>query len=69
MPAPKRKRIDTTPATKKKICEWKRDHPSLTYDDLKKKLLEEEKIDIGKSTLSNIWKEREKWLAVPNFGG
>lgn len=66
--APKRKRIDTTPAIKKRICEWKRDHPSLTYDDLKKKVLEEEKIDIGKSTLSNIWKERDKWLAVPNFG-
>jgi len=53
-----RKLVTLTNIQKKELCEYKRDNTTATYEDIGKKF------GIGKSTVGDIVKEKEKWLAV-----
>ena len=60
----KRRRVEIPARVKKQICELKKDSAKMTIIDIKQRIYSETKLDIGISTISEILKEREKWLAV-----
>jgi len=53
-----RKLITLTNIQKKELCEYKITNPNQTYEEIGKKF------GIGKSTVGDIIKEKEKWLAI-----
>jgi|GraSoiStandDraft_36_1057302.scaffolds.fasta_scaffold45747_1 hypothetical protein len=54
----KRKLITLTNIQKKELCKYKADNPSKSYEEVGKKF------GVGKSTVGDIIREKEKWLAV-----
>ena len=52
------KRKSLTFSEKKEVCEWKRDHPSYSLDEIAKKFR------ISKSQTGNIIKEKDKWMSI-----
>ena len=55
---------DLTFAEKKEICQYKRGHESQTYDELAHLFSSKWQKKIGKSTICDILKQSEKWLAI-----
>ena len=54
----KRKRANLSAAQKRELCEKKEKDPGITNVDLARQY------DIGKSTVTDILNEKERWLAV-----
>lgn len=63
-PPTKRRRVEISCSTKKKICELKRDNPHYTIQDIRQRIESEDSLNVGKSTVSDILKSSEKWLKV-----
>jgi DNA-binding Lrp family transcriptional regulator len=53
-----RKLVTLTNIQKKELCEYKINNPTKTYEEIGKKF------GIGKSTVGDIIREREKWLLI-----
>lgn len=64
----KRRRAQLTPYQKMKICVYKRDHPSASQADITSYFAQHYDLTIGRSTISDILKEKEKWLAHEEEG-
>ena len=60
----KRRRVDLTLAQKKAICQHKKDNPKLSQPALQHYVSEQFSVSIGRSTISNILSNSDKWLAV-----
>ena len=69
-PPAKRPRTEVTVAQKQQICEWRLVNPRSTIDDTREYAKRELHINIGRSTVTDIWKDRIKWLGqiVVNCG-
>ena len=61
-PPAKRRRVEISGSVKQKICQHKLSYPKCTISGLIIYAQKELNIDIGKSTISDILKHREKWL-------
>lgn len=60
----KRNRVEITAKHKREICVYKQYHPKITYDQLAKHCLGKWNLKIGRSTLSDIFRQKEKWLNI-----
>jgi hypothetical protein len=70
-PATKRKRVEITPVLKKALCEYHNKHPTSTRQQIADYIQAELKVNIGLMTITDILKEKEKWLQLsvtPNQG-
>ena len=63
-PPAKRHRVEISGSVKHKICQHKLSYPKCTISGLIIYAQKELNIDIGKSTISDILKHREKWLNI-----
>ncbi|XP_062578214.1 tigger transposable element-derived protein 6-like [Saccostrea cucullata] len=63
-PPAKRARVGISASLKKKICQRKVDLPRSSLQDLRQFVIDEENITIGKSTIGDVIKEKDKWLAT-----
>ena len=57
------KRTEITIAVKKAICQHKRDHAKISQDRLVQFVKDFYSIEVGRSTISDILKNSEKWLS------
>ena len=64
-PPAKRRRTQFTIAEKKEIVAYKRDHPKATQDEIGTHFEREWKKQIGRSTISEILRDKEKWSSIP----
>ena len=60
----KRRRVEVTAGMKKQICEYKRDHPTVSLGVIQKWASDELSASIGKSTVGDIVRSSDKWLQV-----
>lgn len=60
----KRKRCEIPAALKSRICRLKEQYPKWTLQKLTEEIRREEGVEIGRSTIGDILRDREKWLAV-----
>lgn len=63
-PDNKRKRTAATAIEKRELCLWKRDHPQSTLQDVMLWTRINLGLDIGKSTVSRVLQESDKWIAT-----
>lgn len=63
-PASKRRRIDITAAQKRELCVYKDSHPKSTQAEIRTHFTSQWGVTIGLSTISDILKEKAKWLAI-----
>ncbi|XP_046571685.1 jerky protein homolog, partial [Haliotis rubra] len=61
----KRKRNETTAFEKREIARYKEEHPKASLDFLSKHFGELFGHSVGKSTIGDILKSKEKWLTIP----
>ncbi len=61
-PASKRVRIEITAAEKKKLCLYKVSNPKATYDDMMSWFKKTFDKHIGRSTVGDIIRAKEKWM-------
>ena len=59
----KRKHTEITIAIKKAICLHKKDHAKISQDRLVQFVKDTYSIDVGRSTISDILKQSDKWMA------
>ena len=60
---PKRARTELTPPVKKDICLYKQRHPKASQEVIAADVGRTHSITIGRSTVSDVLKEKQKWLA------
>ena len=65
-PPTKRARLEITAGRKKELCLYKEAHPKATQDDIRRHFSLEWGITIGRSTVSDILKQKDKWLSASN---
>ena len=58
----KRPRVSISINLKKKICSYKKNHPKATQEEIRVRILEEDAVEIGRTTISDILQESDKWL-------
>ncbi|KAH7951811.1 hypothetical protein HPB52_013318 [Rhipicephalus sanguineus] len=63
-PYQKRKRTTLTAGEKREVCLWKRDHPRSTLHDVMLWCRINLGTDIGKSSVSRILQESDKWIST-----
>lgn len=63
-PDQKRKRTTLTAGEKRELCLWKRDHPRSTLRDVMLWCRINLGMDIGKSSVSRILQESDKWIST-----
>ena len=63
-PSAKRRRTDLTFAQKKGICQHKKDNPKLSQPALQQFVSEQFSVSVGRSTISNILSNSDKWLSI-----
>ena len=59
----KRRRTEISIAVKKSICQYRKEHQKVSQDRIVQFVKETHSIDIGRSTISDILKHSDKWLA------
>ena len=62
-PASKRRLVEVPASLKKQICQYKIDHPKATIQDIKSYVQKDASIELGKSTIGDILKLKDKWLS------
>ena len=65
-PAAKRPRLVLSGAKKKEICLFKQENPKASYDYIQAHFMGKWAMKIGVSTIGDIWRERDRWLAKDN---
>ncbi|XP_061191527.1 jerky protein homolog [Saccostrea echinata] len=68
-PQAKRRGVEVPVSVKKKICQRKIDHPNASLQDIRQFIIDETSLTIGKSTIGDILKNKDKWLDVPTDSG
>ena len=68
-PVRKRRRVDITAAQKRDLCVYKAEHPKVTQTDIISHFSKEWGVTIGRSTVSEILKDKSKWLSVSKDSG
>ena len=63
-PTSKRRRVEVSTSAKRDICQYKEDHPKATIADIRQHVMKSMCLDIGKSTVGDILKAKEKWLNI-----
>uniref|UniRef100_UPI00358F3611 tigger transposable element-derived protein 6-like n=1 Tax=Myxine glutinosa TaxID=7769 RepID=UPI00358F3611 len=63
-PPTKRARLEIAAGRKKELCLYKEDHPKATQEDVRRHFSLEWGITIGRSTVSDILKQKDKWLSL-----
>lgn len=66
-PLDKRRHQEIPQRVKRYICQLKMDNPSVTFREIRNIVLYELAIDVGKSTVGDIIKRKERWLATPSY--
>ena len=64
-PPAKRRRSQFSIAKKKEIVAYKTDHPKSTQDDIAAHFAREWGKQVGRSTVSDILRDKEKWTSTP----
>ena len=67
-PPAKRRRTQFSVAEKKEIVAYKTDHPTATQDEIAARFAREWGKQVGRSTVSDILRDKEKWSSVPKDG-
>ena len=67
-PPAKRRRTQFSIAEKKEIVAYKTDHPKSTQDDIAAHFAREWGKQVGRSTVSDILRDKEKWTSTPKDG-
>ncbi len=62
-PAAKRTRLEVTNAEKKQLCQYKVKHPSATYDEMVSWFKKTFSKPVGRSTVGDIIRAKDKWLS------
>ena len=57
----KRPRVSIS-VTLKKICSYKKNHPQATQEEIRTLILQDDGVEIGRTTISDILRSSEKWL-------
>jgi len=68
-PSAKRRRVEISASQKKDLCVYREEHPGVTQVQLRAHFAKEWGVTVGKSTVSDILKDKAKWLAVPKDRG
>ena len=63
-PPTKRARLEITAGRKKELCLYKEAHPKAIQDDIQRHFSVEWGITIGRSTVFDILKQKDKWLST-----
>ena len=63
-PSSKRRRVEIKASIKKSVCLQKQKQPRLSQADLVKFVKESFQLDVGRSTIADILKSKDKWLQV-----
>lgn len=66
MSSVKRKRVEVSVKIKKDICLYKEQNSSLNLSQVRDYVLKEHSLDLGKSTVGDILKRKDKWLSIPS---
>ena len=67
-PPAKRRRTQFSVAEKKEIVAYKTDHPTATQDEIATRFTRDWGKQVGRSTVSDILCDKEKWSSVPKDG-
>ncbi|CAK8694045.1 unnamed protein product [Clavelina lepadiformis] len=62
-PPSKRKRIEISTEKKQQICQYQRDHKKATQNEIRQHFNLKWGINVGRSTISDILKQKGKWLS------
>ena len=60
----KRARVSISVSLKKKICAYKKSHPKATQEEIRSFIFKEDSVDIGRTTISDILRDADKWASV-----
>jgi hypothetical protein len=60
----KRPRVSISVTLKKKICNYKKNHPRATQEEIPMLIYEEDSVEIGRTTISDILRDSDKWLST-----
>ena len=61
----KRWRVQISASVKRTICQYKKDHPKTTIREVRQYIMNDYSIELGKSTIGDILKDKHKWLDKP----
>jgi hypothetical protein len=65
-PSRKRKRQDLSHHMKKEICLYQKNHPKATHQEIANAISLNNNLEaIGRRTIGDVLKEKEKWLSIP----
>lgn len=64
-PSSKRRRVEVSASVKRTICQYKEDHPKATIREVRQYIMNDSSIELGKSTIGDILKDKHKWLDKP----
>ena len=64
-PPAKRRRTQFSVSEKKEIIAYKTDHPKATQDEIAARFAKEWGKQVGRSTVSDILRDKEKWSSTP----
>ena len=65
-PAKKRRRVDISASQKRDVCLYKEQHPKATQAQILVHFSNEWGVSVGRSTISDILRDKVKWLSVRN---
>ena len=63
-PAKKRRRVDISASQKRDVCLYKEQHPKATQAQILVHFSNEWGVSVGRSTISDILRDKVKWLSV-----
>ena len=64
-PSSKRRRVEVSASVKRTICQYKEHHPKATIREVHQYIMNDSSIELGKSTIGDILKDKHKWLDKP----
>ena len=57
-------RVSISVSLKKKICAYMKSHPKATQEEIRSLIFKEDSVDIGRTTISDILRDADKWASV-----
>ena len=64
-PSSKRWRVEVSASVKRTICQYKEDHPKATIREVRQYIMNDSSIELSKSTVGDILKDKRKCLDKP----
>ena len=64
-PSSKRRRVEISTYVKRTICQYREDHSKATIREVRRYIMNDSSIELGKSTIGDILNDKQKWLNKP----